>query len=56
MKLKREFLQMVFGSILLALFLELQIVGSGQGFVNNLIGAVVIYVTSRLLALFFGGF
>lgn len=55
MGLKSEILQILFGSFLLGLFIQVGILSSDASFWNNVMSGIVIFVVSRFLGFLFGG-
>ena len=55
MSVKTDILQIIFGALLLGVFIEVGILGSGQNFWTNVLSGIVVYVASRVLAWVFGG-
>ena len=55
MGLKRDLLGMVFGAVLTALFLQVGILSPANNFLENVLGAFVVYIVTKFLAIVFGG-
>lgn len=56
MSLKRELLQAIFGATLTAIFVQFGFLSLDNSFINNVASAVIVYVATRVLGLFFLGF
>lgn len=55
MGLKTSILEVVFGAILLGIFIEFGILSPDNSFWNNVISGIVIFLVSRFLGFIFGG-
>ena len=55
MTLRRDLLQIVFGAILTALFIQMGILSPNNQFFSNIVASVFVYTVTRVLALIFGG-
>jgi len=55
MTLKRDILQILFGSILTALFIQVGVLSPANDFWTNVVSALVVYIVTRFLGFVFGG-
>ena len=55
MTLRRDLLQIVFGAILTALFIQMGVLSPNNQFFSNIVASVFVYTVTRVLALIFGG-
>ena len=53
--MRRELLNLLIGSLLTALFLQIGVLSETNNFFNNVIGAVLVYAVTRLLSAVLGG-
>ena len=55
MTLRRDLLQIVFGALLTALFIQIGILSPDNQFFSNIVASIFVYTATRILALIFGG-
>ena len=55
MTFRRDMLQIVFGAILTAMFIQVGILSPNNQFFSNIVASIFVYAVTRILALIFGG-
>ena len=55
MSLRRDLLQIVFGALLTALFIQVGVLSQENQFFHNVMASFAVYAVTRFLALVFGG-
>jgi len=55
MRLKKDILQIIFGALLTALFIQMGILSPANDFWSNVISSMLVYFASRILSFMLGG-
>lgn len=55
MRLRKDILQIVFGALLTALFIQVGILSPANDFWTNVVSSMMVYFVTRILGLMFGG-